>query len=489
MTAAVLKEFSVWTRKLFAESAILNFIKKPDFFTRAWEESAIFGVFNWLLNFPGRLCRNVYLRLEGIFLCSLAFRLLKAALSRIGALMGLSLALMLIIPDSRWHNIYSTVLIVALAFAFFLKTIICESESFNLKALDFAMIVFAVSSLLAAVTSIFPVASFDYFVLYTACFLLVLLIVSSLKTGGELETFVELLLAGVFLTALYGIWQWKVVGVPVDPSLTDVRINKGMSGRITSTMGNPNVYGELLVLTMPFFWTAIINSRTLLKKALFAVLFVPVMVSLLLTGSRSAWISFAVSVLVFVFFKNKKLIPVMIILGILSIPLLPQPIYDRLMTLSNPNDSSASYRKAILETAMPMLRDYWVTGVGLGTDAFIAIYKRYMSFKLKTVAHTHNLYLQVWLEAGIVALISLIWFVLRLFKKCALSIFNRTDKYINNILIAGLASLAGILVMGLADHVWFYNRIMLIFWADVGVILAGLSIIASKRSSLPQNME
>ena len=240
---------------------------------------------------------------------------------------------------------------------------------------------------------------------------------------------------------------------------------------------------------MPFFWTAIINSRTLLKKALFAVLFVPVMVSLLLTGSRSAWISFAVSVLVFVFFKNKKLIPVMIILGILSIPLLPQPIYDRLMTLSNPNDSSASYRKAILETAMPMLRDYWVTGVGLGTDAFIAIYKRYMSFKLKTVAHTHNLYLQVWLEAGIVALISLIWFVLRLFKKCALSIFNRTDKYINNILIAGLASLAGILVMGLADHVWFYNRIMLIFWADVGVILAGLSIIASKRSSLPQNME
>jgi putative inorganic carbon (HCO3(-)) transporter len=482
MICTILNVVSQRMGELLTYSKLLNFFKRQNLFARYWERSTVLRILEWLTNFPARICRKAYLRYEEIFAHSIAFRLTNMLLNRFSILLGLTLALTVAIPDSRWHNIYSTVIIFLLLVGFLIKTIIHSDESLSFKKLDFALVVFIISIFLAAVTSLFPGASFTYLVLYGASFIIVLLIVNSITTRRELEIMLELLLMGIVVTALYGLWQWKVVGVPVDPSLTDIRLNQGMSGRIYSTMGNPNIYGELLVLTMPFFWAVILNAKTFTKKVFYALLFALTLLMLILTSSRSAWVSFVFSAFVFVFFKNRKIIPFMIVAGILSIPLLPQSIYRRIMTLFNPNDTSALYRKAILEPAVRMLKEYWITGVGLGTEAFMEIYKKYKTYGLSTVAHTHNFYIQLWLEAGIVAILSFIWFILRIFKKFAfnISIFNGEDKEVKHILMAGIASIAGILVMGLADHIWFYNRIMLIFWTNIGIILTGLGLLRKK---------
>jgi putative inorganic carbon (HCO3(-)) transporter len=479
MICAVLSGLSRQLGELLAYSSLLDFLKRRNLFDRHWESSVVLRFLDHLVNFPFRFCRKVYVRLEDVFVSSIAFRFVKMLLDRFNVLIGLTLALTMIIPDNRWHNIYSTVLIVLLMVGLFVRAVIYSSESLSFRKLDFTLIIFIISVFLAAVTSLFPAASFNYLVLYGASFIMVMMIVNTIATGRELETMVELLLMGVSVTALYGIWQWKVVGVPVDPSLTDIRLNQGMSGRIYSTMGNPNIYGEMLVLTLPFFWAVILNAKAYTKKAFYSLLFTLALLMLVLTSSRSAWIAFAFSVFVFLLFKNRKLIPIMIIAGILSIPLFPQSIYRRIMTLFNPNDTSALYRKAILEPAMTMLKKYWASGVGLGTEAFIEIYNKYKTYGLSTVAHTHNLYIQLWLEAGIAAILSFVWFVLRIFKKFAfnISIFKSSDKEIKHILMAAIASIAGILLMGLADHIWFYNRVLLVFWADIGIMLAGLGML------------
>ncbi|HHW49363.1 MAG TPA: hypothetical protein GXX14_12220 [Clostridiaceae bacterium] len=485
--ARIVRKFASAIKSYASGSVIWNFVKRKDFFSKTWDNSVIFKVLECLIKLPSRLCSKAYRKVEGFVNESIFFRLLKVLLERLEIIIGISFALIVIIPYDWWRGMYGVIIVAAIVFLFFIKTVIDSNVSFSLKPLDFALAVFILSIVLAAVMSLFPEMSFEYMVLYLTCFLLVMVIANSIKTGQKLNSMLEIFLIGISMTAFYGLWQWKVVGVAVNPSITDVRLNPGLV-RIYSTMGNENVYGELLVLALPFFWAVVFNSKTLFKKALYVFLFVVSVVGLLLTGSRSAWISFAVSMMVLLFFKNRKLLPVVVVLGILCIPVLPQPIYRRIMSIFNPNDKSVSTRGEIYEAASPMLKDYWTTGVGLGTEAFQVIFKRYQPFGAINYAHTHNLYLQLWLEAGVVAVISFVWMVIRIIKKSVLKVFgNIFDSYVKNILITGISSVAGILVMGLADHIWFFNRIVFIFWMVIGIILAGLRISSEKEEQAHQN--
>ena len=85
--------------------------------------------------------------------------------------------------------------------------------------------------------------------------------------------------------------------------------------------------------------------------------------------------------------------------------------------------------------------------------------------------------MQIWLEAGLFAILSFIVIVFRLLKHTFMVIKEKKNIHINNILIASLSGILGLCVMGLADHVWFYNRILYMFWINVAIILGSLKLI------------
>lgn len=478
----IFKSFTKKIKEYFSCSKIWTYLEGPDYLDNLWLNSIVYSTLNKSLNAPSIFFRKIYKKYEEVFSYSYGFRLLNMILERFEVVIGLALILTFIVPDNRWHNSYGVLFTLLLALLFFIKTIIKPSNSINIVSFDFTFIIFAIAIIMATITSLFPRDSMNYLIYYLISFITMIIIVSSVNTIEDLNRIIELIAIGIFITAIYGVWQWKVVGIEVNPSLTDIKVNQGMSGRVFSTMGNPNIYGELLVLTLPFFGAIILNAKKWWKKILFAAILIPVIIILLKTGSRSAWVSFAFSLFVFVFFKNRKLLPFMILAGVLAIPILPQSIYRRLLTIFNPNDTSVKYRKQILEPAIPMLRDYWLGGVGLGNQVFNTIYKRYKSFQLKTVAHTHNLYLQIWLEAGVAAIGSFIWLVFRLIKKSSVAIFSKKDDSINNILIASISSIAGLMLMGFADHVWFYNRILFMFWIVIALIFSALKLLNTETS-------
>ncbi len=487
ITAKLLKNMYLGTKSIFANSSIWSFIKRGDFFSRVWEYSGVYKIFSWAMNVLPVFLRRLYFKFEDIFSDSLIVGLLKDMLRRFEVLVALCLVIAVIVPHEPWSDKYSIILVVFLAFMYFMKAIFYRYEGFDLKAIDFALFIFSVLVVLSSATSVFPGESIKFLLLYFTSFLLVLVIVSSIKTERSLGLFLDIFLIGVTISGLYGIWQAKVVGIPVNPAYTDIITNSNATGRVFSTMGNPNNYAEILVLTIPFYLAVIFNSKTFVKRIVFALLALPPMLALIWTGSRSAWISFAVSVLILTFFKNKKLIPLLILIGLMCIPVLPQSVYRRIMSLSNFSaDTSAQYRILIYKTVWPMLKDYWVTGVGLGTDAFMKICDNYYQFTKKTPPHSHNIFLQIWLELGFMGVLSFVWFIVRMIKKSVINIFSKTDKYINNILIAGISAIAGILVMGIAEYVWYYPRVMLIFWMVVGIILAGLSIANGRREGFSQ---
>lgn len=479
--AFLLDRLVLRAKNLFSNSFVWNFFRRNDYFSKTWHNSVFFSATQAVLNMPSRFFRRLYLKLQRLLENSIIFKIVNAISDRFIVITGVSLVLIILIPESRWSNKYSVVVLCALILLFFVKTVVNENYRFNLKAMDFIFVVFIITFLLSAATFFLPNTSLKYLILYAVEFLFLLTIVSSVKTEKELDILLKIILAGVAAVGLYGIWQFKVSGVPVDPSITDIKLNSRLAGRVYSTMGNPNVLGGLLVLTLPFFGAVILNSKNLINKIIYALLCMPPLITLVLTGSRSAWVSFAVSIMVFVFFKNWKLLPLILVLGFLLIPILPASIYARIQTMFNPNDTSTKYRILIYNSAFSMLKDYWITGVGLGSTVFNGVFRNYLLQGITTVAHAHNLYLHIWLEAGIAAIITFVWFIARVVKKCMINIFNKTNKNINNILIAGVSSIAGIVVMGFADHVWFFNRIMLIFLVVVAIILAGLNILSPAK--------
>jgi len=468
-----MKEF---IKNTIESSLILSYFRGPDKSQQSWSDSLLLRIIHLIVNFPGKLLKAIYNRWTNVFENSYAIKLLRLITDNIHVVIGFILFTYIVVPDHMWHNEYGAMMAMGLAALFFVKMMISRNSIIETPSIDYSIILFFVSVAMAAVTSIFPRESIKYLIHYLVAFTVLTIIISTIDTARQLDIMIKAIGAATFMTSLYGIYQWKIVGIAVDPSTTDLSLNPDLGGRVYSTMGNANVYGELLVLTVPFIISIIINEKALWKKAAWLISLAPVVLVLFKTGSRGAWIAMAGAVLVFVFFWNIKLIPVIIIAGLVAIPFLPSWISNRLMTIFSGKDSSIGYRSKILTSAGPMLRDYWTTGVGLGPGVFSTIFQRYKIFGLTNVAHSHLFYLQLWLETGIAGILTFILMILRMVRNAFEAMLNRKNPAVSNMMFAALAGIAGLMAIGFADHIWFYPRIMFLFWINIAVILTSVKL-------------
>jgi len=388
---------------------------------------------------------------------------------------------MSIISHEYWNNLYTVLAAIFYLAMYFIKSGL-KKQSISIKSVDFFFMLFFLTVTLAALTSIAPADSFRIFLFFMSSLLFAFILASSINSRKSLNLVLLTLYLAVMVTSFYAVYQ-KRIGVAVDPSLTDVELNKGMPGRVYSTMGNPNNYAEYLVLFLPLCAAYVMNMKHKGKKFLFSIgLMLPV-VALALTYSRSGWVGLALAVFVALFFIDWKLIPLAFVIGLMAVPFLPQTIINRAMTIGNLQDSSNAYRIYIWEGVLNMLKDYWATGVGLGPEPFSRIYANYARPEAVIAPHSHMLYLEIWIEMGVAAIISFLWYLIRVVKKSILHIKLSEDGYFRNILIASIAAIAGISFICVAEYVWFYPRTMLTFWITLGIAMATVKL-ASKGESV-----
>lgn len=141
------------------------------------------------------------------------------------------------------------------------------------------------------------------------------------------------------------------------------------------------------------------------------------------------------------------------------------------------------YRFQIYDTIWPMFKDHWATGVGLGSDTVKEVIMTYPT-KLSNQAypiHSHNTYLQLWLECGIFGLFAFLGGTLFQFKEGIRKIFHpncsTTLKYIMS---AGIAGLCGVMVIALAEYTWFYPRVMFLLWFSLGILMTGIHLSSNE---------
>ena len=318
------------------------------------------------------------------------------------------------------------------------------------------------------------------FCFYLTAYLLCMSMVGGISSTDRLISFLGFVYAALVLTGLYAIVQ-RIMGVEVNSSLTDLAANAGMPGRVYSTMDNPNNYAEFIVLTFPLsvVFCATIQDRRA-KLLSFGGLLIPV-VALLMTYSRSGWISFALAAVIFVALWDKRLLPLLAVGAVMCIPLLPQTVINRILTIGSTADSSNMYRIYIWGAVIRMIADHGLTGIGLGPGNFTPLYDYYCHPDAQIAPHSHMLYLEVWLEMGILGLVTFLLFYLgiirRGIRRCPKA--RSTERLT---LIACVSSLGGLAFISAVEYIWHYPRVLFCFFILIGVTIATLKMTKAKKS-------
>lgn len=477
----ICRRIASWFSKLFKGSVILGFIKKDGYLVLIWDKSRFSRFINWFFNLIPNFLGMLNARFEKAFEGSRFFRLVRFLARNVPILTALFLAYAIVVPHDYWENLYSSIAVLVLFCLFLIDAMTDKKVRFAVKAIDVFMFIFMLMAVLAQMFSVYPSLSLRFFVFYMTDFMLMLLLVSSIKTREQLATVLEIILVGAALCGLYGLYQ-QITGVPVIVSQVDLLLNEGMPGRVFSSFDNANNFAQFIIMLIPLFLAVVLNAKGWQKKLLFGIAAIPLFISLLATYSRSGYVGFVVMALVFIFLVKRSLIPLFLFLGLAAYPFLPETIIRRISTITNFQDTSITTRFDIFKTMLPVVRDFWYTGIGLGSDAVKTITGNYEIYTKVVPPHSHDLYLQIWLETGIVGLISFLGFMLRVIKKSLRAVFSKNaDPYCRNVLIAGLSGLLGVLAIALVEYIWYYPRIMLVFWMLIGIILSAIKLSVNQE--------
>ena len=460
---------AVWN--CFKSGAIYHVLHNKNLLERNWTDSYFYK----FLNFGFNLVPNSLARLDGKRSLISDSVLLKLASKTSPYYMGAYLCFILVVPYSYWDNMYSLILSAGGLFLYWLGASRSPEDRVNLREIGPWPVIFATACCFSLIWSQDFSISFRFLFFTLTCIFTVIALVSSVKNETQLLRIVELMAIGLLICSLYGVYQ-SYVGVEPSSSFTDLDTNANMPGRVFSFFKNPNAFANLLVYFIPISAAMIFYSPTWREKLFFLMVTGAGGIALLLTLSRGGWFALAVSFFVLALCLCPRWVPLFILLVVLALPLLPDMIKSRIMSIFV-GDSSVSSRNYIYSAVVRLLEENWLLGVGLGTSALkrgIAYYDVY--YATFPFVHAHNILLEIWAESGIVASVAFICTICASFVK-GLAARKRAKTPLLKAVIAGaIAGLTGSMVFGLTDYAWTFPRIMVLFWFLFAILYTAIKL-------------
>ncbi len=287
-----------------------------------------------------------------------------------------------------------------------------------------------------------------------------------LRSEKTLSGLLKIFAISAAVVSVYGILQymfkWDTQNAWID---TDMFEEATM--RAYSTLANPNVLGEYLILALPIIALVIINyTKTAWQKIVYTGVFGATFLCLILTQSRGCWIGFMASALIFITYYRSSLWKVIPFVLLLLPFVIPETMINRFLSVGDMSDSSTSYRVYIWFGTLNMLKDYWICGIGQGEAAFRNIYPEY-SYHGIVAPHSHNLYLQLIVESGIVALGVFIASMLIFFKD--MINLQQKNRHFGIVASALMSGVAAFLVQSMFDYTFYNYRVMAIFFMVIAI--------------------
>ncbi|MBX4265976.1 O-antigen ligase family protein [Clostridium estertheticum] len=234
--------------------------------------------------------------------------------------------------------------------------------------------------------------------------------------------------------------------------------------KIAATMFNPNAYAAFLILIIFPVVMLTIYEKNKKNKGMYGIISVLLFVNIIMTYSRNAQIGVCIGAVVLCVIYSYKLIIAFGGIGIFT--LFMPSVLDRVRDL--PNTAENESRIKLWKTAIMMIKDHPILGVGNGN--FISRYNEYVS-KYKGLSYNaykrypaHNSYLKVESELGIVGIVSFLAVLVTSLIRVKKLFTITNDKFIKAFYMGAFASMIAFFFMNISDNLFFVPMATTYFW-------------------------
>lgn len=467
--------FGLWCWASFKNGFIYRFCVSRDEDCDVFRESILYNILTRTLNLPFLIAQGIYDRAQLLQSSAVVTYLLPRFAFLTPLSVGGLMLLMLIIPQNAWNNVYSLIGVVAILLLMVVASVHDRRFSLGIAEIGAFAILFAVAVFLSFLTSHDHGQSLRFLIFGITCMIYVLVTVGSVRTTADLSHIVALVSVGVFVCSAYALLQ-AIAGVETDGILTDMTLNADMPGRVYSFFENPNSFANILVLFAPLMLTMALYSRRGIGTLWYFGVFCLSSLALIMTYSRGGWLSLAVSLAVLVLIYAPRHVPLAILACVCAVPLLPDSILNRLLTIFSGGDSSIYTRVYIYSAMRGIIEQFPIFGAGLGAATLKHMVVSTGVYEATAVfSHGHNIFLQIWGEMGLVGFVTFLG-------TCAYAIRagiqtkNCGNPVITAVAVGTASALCGSLFFGITDYAWSYPRVMVMFWFALALIPAAVSL-------------
>jgi len=227
------------------------------------------------------------------------------------------------------------------------------------------------------------------------------LVVSSYKINeGEFNICKWCIMLGGFIAAIYIIYNYEK---GLFASYT-MRATMEYGERST----DPNLFAFSLLLPLSICIEKILNRKNKFLKVIFITILSIIILGIVVTGSRGSMLGVFIIFITYILFMKQRITlwAILIIVGIIVTSFSPYLFVER---WGKAIETGGSGRVNIWDAGLNALKNYWIMGAGLGNfpNAF-AEYGHFTPFTRDVYRDPHNIYLETFVELGIVGLSLLI---------------------------------------------------------------------------------
>ncbi len=273
-----------------------------------------------------------------------------------------------------------------------------------------------------------------------------------IKKPNDLKPPLNLLFLSAVIISIFGIIQYFTLwNLPMRFWGTGVEVE-----RITSFFDYPNALALYLAPLATFFFAMLLASDKVVNGKNLAVGLIIILFALMLTFSRGAWLAVTFTALLLLLIRY----PWKQVFGIGAIALLifvavPQT-RDRISLILH--DPSSTAHSKLMSAAVNKIIQNPLFGNGLyGFRTTLA----QQNFQGEILNYPHNIFLNFWVEMGILGLLSFLGIIIVTLKEYRISP--------NWYRFAASAFLVAVVVHGLVDVPYFKNDLSVLFWFMVSV--------------------
>jgi len=301
-----------------------------------------------------------------------------------------------------------------------------------------------------------------------AAFLLFLYVANLVKSPADIAFVIKCIAVTVTFSAVLGICQY-FAGSSFDfqflggrEAQLALQYGPANISRVSGFLGHANNLALFLSALLPVVLGCAIRVGGYRLRLLCLISFGLGLVTLVLTYSRGGWMAFFISVFLIAIFLLKRrgrkqfsraavrVVGLGLVALILVFPLLPSVM----ARLTEDDYGAARSRIPMARTALEMIGENLLTGVGLGNYRYVVpdYDNNPIADRKGKPMSVHNIYLLTAAELGIFALIIFIW-ILVLFFRSGIRTLRLGDKGKALLAVGLLAGLAGFCVHGMVEDI------------------------------------